>query len=74
MHLRGGCVMPGAALVFHTPHGASGEALSPDREAHWRRVMARYYPPAIAAWFLDAPPGTYTMTGSEAIRLGARGC
>jgi len=74
MHLRGGCVLPGARLVFHTPHGATGEPLSLEREAHWRRVMARYYPPAIAAWFLDVPPGTHLMTGAEAIRLGARGC
>jgi hypothetical protein len=74
MHLTGGCFMPEAVLLFHAPTGPRGEPLSPEREAHWRRVMARYYPPAIARWFLDATPGTYTMTGAEAIRLGARAC
>lgn len=62
-----GCVTPDSVLVWHLPE--------PDTPA-WRARMAAHYPPALARWFLDLPPGTppLVMSGAEAIRHGAREC
>jgi hypothetical protein len=67
MRLVRDCVDPAAHLVFHLP--------STDTP-HWRGVMARHYPAAIADWFIALPEGSgaYAMTGSEAAALGARSC
>jgi hypothetical protein len=68
MHLRNGCVYPGAVLVFHGPRTVA-------RFDEWSAFMASYYPSAIAAWFMATGRwGEYRMTGAQAVQLGARGC
>lgn len=70
MHLAHGCIHPGATLIFHGPQTTDPAAFD-----HWSAVMARHYPPAIAAWFMQTGRyGEWTMTGATAIAWGARGC
>ncbi len=70
MHLSNGCVHPQAHLIFHGP-----QVQEPDAFEHWSAVMARHYPPAIREWFMQSGRyGTWDMTGSSAIRMGAEPC
>lgn len=71
----GACVMPDARLTFHGPAGQNGAPLPLAAFDHWSTVMARHYPPSIAAWFMvEGRWGEFTITGAEAIRAGAQGC
>jgi len=67
MRLERDCVTPGALLAFHIPR--------PDTPRH-RLMMAGHYPPEIALWFVEEPTDADPrwMTGSDAIRMGARAC
>ena len=73
------CVDPGASLGFHGPSTRlRGIPLTPDEFDRLSREMAQHYPPAIRAWFLAKArmvTGDYiTITGAEAIRMGAHPC
>lgn len=73
------CVTPQARLGFHGPSTRlRGMPLPAGEFERLSQEMARHYPPAIRAWFLsDARlvTGDYiTITGAEAIRMGARPC
>jgi hypothetical protein len=70
MFLKVGCVTPGARLGFHAPTGTSNPA-------RFARIMAEYLPPRLARWYLAGPWKSdipVWITGTEAIRLGARRC
>lgn len=68
MHLANGCVHPTATLVFHGP-------ITTDRFDYWSAIMAEHYPPALSDWFMTTGRfGEYTMTGQEAINMGASEC
>lgn len=73
------CVTPQARLGFHGPSTRlRGMPLPRAEFERLSQEMAQHYPPAIRAWFLaDARmvTGDYiTITGAEAIRMGARPC
>jgi hypothetical protein len=77
--LPNACVDPSARLGFHGPRTQFyGVPLPPKDFERWSKVMASYYPPQIARWFLRKARydiiGMITISGSEAIRLGARKC
>jgi hypothetical protein len=67
MEVVRGCVWPDSHFVLHTP--------SVDTP-HWREVMARHYPPDLAAFFMALPQdaGAVAFTGSEVIAMGVRAC
>lgn len=70
MGMATACVDRDTILVFHGP--ATDDPASAD---HYARLMARHYPPALAAWFMATGRyGEWTMTGATAIAWGARGC
>lgn len=70
MHLLTGCVTPGARLVFHGP-----QTTDPAAFEHFSALMARHYPPAIAQWFMaEGRYGRRTISGADAITMGAREC
>lgn len=74
MKMLNGCVSPDTTLMFHGP-SYYGFPLSDRDFQYWSLVIARHYPPKIAEWYLSE--GRYTrttMTGQEAIELGARKC
>lgn len=73
------CVAPTARLGFHGPQSQRyGISLPPDDFTAWSDVMADHYPPGIAAMFMsrwrENTLGIVTITGTEAVRLGARPC
>jgi len=73
------CVMPKARLGFHGPSTRlKGLPLPREEFERLSRLMAAQYPPAIRAWFMAEArmvTGDYiTISGAEAIRLGARPC
>jgi len=73
------CVKPGARLGFHGPSTRlRGLPLPYEEFERLSRLMAEKYPPAIRAWFMAEArmvTGDYiTISGAEAIRLGARPC
>lgn len=73
------CVQRSATLGFHGPQSdIYGLALPPAEFEHWSNVMASHYPPMLRRWFMaearNVTVGIYQISGSEAIRLGAREC
>lgn len=68
LYLRTGCVKPGARLTFHAPGGQN------INEWYWANRIAESYPLAIAAWYLSDWRKTRSMSGAQAIRMGARQC
>jgi hypothetical protein len=76
--LPNACVRPSARLGFHGPTTAIGLPLMPKDFEYWSRVMADHYPPKLRAWFMQtARHATMSVTkisGSHAIRMGARKC
>lgn len=75
----GACVTPEARLGFHGPTSPlPGIPLPRPEFEQVTREMAAHYPPAIAAWFMAEArmtTGRYiTISGAEAIRMGARPC
>lgn len=70
----GVCVARSARLIFHAPHRDG--APMPDA-AFWTAVMADHYPPVMARWFLEEvipAGGDHTLTGREAVAMGAPQC
>jgi len=79
MYLAVGCVAPTAKLGFHGPQsGMYGIALPPDEHARYVKIMARHYPPAIAAWFVKGPSrkvlGLTWISAADAVKMGATPC
>ncbi|CUX79348.1 MAG: hypothetical protein HLUCCA05_14670 [Roseibaca calidilacus] len=77
--LPNACVARTARLGFHGPSSQFyGISLAPREFEYWSRVMADHYPSAIRTWFMRTARfttmDTITITGAEAIRLGARAC
>lgn len=77
--LPNACVDPNSRLGFHGPQSQYyGISLPPDQFEYWSQVMASNYPGPIANWFMaDArrtTMGLVTISGREAIRMGARSC
>lgn len=73
------CVAKSARLGFHGPQSQYyGISLPPEEFEYWSQVMADHYPSAIRAWFVSVARQTtmdmITISGSEAIRMGARAC
>lgn len=79
MWLAAACVRPNARLGFHGPSSAVyGIGMPPEEHDRIAREMARFYPPAIALWFLSGPAnqalGMTYISGQEAIKMGAKVC
>ncbi len=73
------CVARSSRLSFHGPQSQYyGVALPPQEFEYWSQVMADHYPGPIRLWFLAKARNTtmevLTITGAEAIRMGARPC
>lgn len=73
------CVARSSRLGFHGPQSQYyGISLPPDEFEYWSQVMADHYPKAIGTWFMrDVRQNTMsliTLSGSQAIRMGARPC
>lgn len=79
MLLSVACVSKNARLGFHGPSSQYyGVALPPEEFDRVSHVMAEHYPPAIRNWFIAearfTTMGLLTITGTEAVRLGAKKC
>ena len=79
MGLPNACVTPTSRLGFHGPQSQFyGISLPADEFNFWSNVMANHYPSAIKHWFMTkarkTTMGLITITGAEAIRLGAKPC
>ena len=77
--LPNACVAQSSRLGFHGPQSQYyGISLPPEEFEYWSSVMADHYPGAIRAWFMaearQTTMGLITISGSEAIRMGARAC
>ena len=77
--LPNACVARSSRLGFHGPQSQYyGISLPPNEFEHWSHVMADHYPAPIRAWFLaearQTPMGVITISGTQAIRMGARAC
>lgn len=73
------CVSPGAKLGFHGPSTRHAGLPLPHSEfERLSAVMASYYPGEIRNWFWQEArmrtKGLYTISGAQAIRMGARAC
>lgn len=73
------CVARSSRLGFHGPQSQYyGISLSPAQFERWSRKMADHYPEAIKAWFMakarQKTMGILMISGSDAIRMGARPC
>lgn len=66
------CFEPDAVLGFHGPARLGG-TLSPERQAVAAAVMATYYPPRLAAWFLQGPARSDVLVRVRASDLIAAG-
>jgi len=72
--LKSACVTRNASLGFHHAIGVPPSHRDWDATTRW---IASYYPPQIAQWFLSQArysAAVVTLSGSEAIRMGAREC
>jgi len=77
--LPNACVTLSSRLGFHGPQSQYyGISLPPDDFEYWSRVMADHYPGTIRDWFMaearQTTMGLITISGSDAIRMGARAC
>lgn len=73
------CVARSSRFGFHGPQSQYyGISLPPDEFEYWSMVMADHYPSSIRSWFLNearqTTMGVITISGSQAIRMGARAC
>lgn len=73
------CVAPQSRIGFHGPQSQYyGISLAPQEFERWSNVMADHYPAQIRSWFLrearHTTMGIITLSGSQAIRMGARPC
>lgn len=78
--LPNACVAPEAELGFHGPRtNMPGIPLPHADFERQTRVMAAHYPGPIRDWFMAearllTTASYYVLTGTEAIRMGARAC
>lgn len=77
--LPNACVSRASQLGFHGPQSQYyGISLPPDQFEYWSRVMASNYPAPIAQWFMaqarQTTMGIITISGSQAIKMGAHPC
>lgn len=77
--LPNSCVSRASQLGFHGPQSQFyGISLPPDQFEYWSRVMASNYPGPIAQWFMaearQTTMGLITISGSQAIAMGAQAC
>ncbi len=77
--LPNACVRPGSRLGFHGPSSAIyGLGLPPDEFDYWSRIMANHYPNRMRSWFMSSARnellGLHTISGRDAIKMGARPC
>jgi hypothetical protein len=73
------CVSRASQLGFHGPQSQYyGISLPRDQFEHWSRIMASNYPAPIARWFMaearQTTMGLITISGAEAIKMGAQAC
>ena len=77
MYLAIGCVTPRASLVFHGP-SYYGIPLGQRDFEYWSRIIAGYYPPALAKWFMES--GRYRtqfsqpLDAEQIVALGGHMC
>jgi len=70
MRLRRDCVGEGAVFMFHGPWRIH-PPLSEQEFDHYSRVMAQYYPPALAEWFMrEGRFGNHYLSGETLIERG----
>ena len=77
--LPNACVSRASRLGFHGPQSQFyGVSLPPDEFEYWSRIMASNYPAPIANWFMAEARETtmelVTMSGAQAIKMGAHAC
>lgn len=77
--LPNACVARSSRLGFHGPQSQYyGVSLAPDQFEYWSRVMADHYPGVIRQWFMaearQTTMGLITISGAQAITMGARAC
>ncbi len=77
--LPNACVSRASQLGFHGPESQFyGISLPPDEFEYWSRVMASNYPAPIARWFMaearQTTMGIITISGAQAIKMGAQAC
>lgn len=73
------CVSRASRLGFHGPQSQYyGISLPPDEFEYWSRIMASNYPAPIAQWFMaqarETTLGLVTISGAQAIKMGAHAC
>ncbi|MFT6527196.1 MAG: hypothetical protein ACJAYH_000755 [Celeribacter sp.] len=71
------CVDPRTVFHFHGPH-RFGQSLAQEDFDAWSRVISAHYPVALKTWYMKTgrfkTQGSYRISGTEIIRLGARAC
>jgi len=73
------CVASNAKLAFHGPSYLDHE-MPQERFDHWTRLMAGYYPPAIARWFMSearyvrGDENFLSIRGKNLIEHGIQAC
>ena len=67
------CFEPNAVLGFHGPRLATGGAMSERQFEATTALMARYYPPRVATWFMAEARHGRAMIRVPASELIARG-
>lgn len=77
--LPNACVSRASRLGFHGPQSQFyGISLPPQEFEYWSRVMASNYPDKIARWFMadarETTLGLITISGAQAIKMGAHAC
>lgn len=74
LRVNGACVSPRTTLVFHGP-SYYGVPMRRDAFDRWSDWISDHYPPRIKRWFMQTGRfGMHTLSGREAIRLGAKEC
>lgn len=67
------CFEEGAILGFHGPRRSDGTALPPLRFEATSRLMASFYPPGVAEWFMAEARHSHALIRVPAADLIARG-
>jgi len=71
------CVSPQTSFGFHAPGMAFG-SLTPEQADYLSRLIASYYPPVLADWYLaegrKKSKGMFRVSGANLIALGVPAC
>ena len=77
LHVAKGCITPNTRMGFHGPLANSGIGLLPSVWEQYSRIMADYYPPALAEWFIAEARYSRDLIWldyEQLLAMGVEGC